>query len=112
MGSWETKFKLISGFPSRTDVFLAMERNEVDGICESLDSVIASGRTGSTQKGQRAVSWRRATQPDPQGIPFIPDLARNAEEKQNDRVPLRRGRASAGPSWRLRTSGRPAQDAA
>src|SRR5258705_11606388 len=35
-----TKFKLISGFPSSTDVFLAMERNEVDGICESLDSVI------------------------------------------------------------------------
>src|SRR5438270_3548110 len=34
------KFKLISGFPSSSDVFLAMERGEVDGICESLDSVI------------------------------------------------------------------------
>ena len=33
-----TKFKLISGFPSSSDVFLAMERGEVDGICESLDS--------------------------------------------------------------------------
>src|SRR2546430_16649861 len=40
-GLMGTKFKLISGFPSSTDVFLAMERNEVDGICESLDSVIA-----------------------------------------------------------------------
>ena len=33
-------FKLISGFPSSSDVFLAMERGEVDGICESLDSVV------------------------------------------------------------------------
>src|SRR5690242_5839939 len=33
------KFKLVSGFPSSADVFLAMERGEVDGICESLDSV-------------------------------------------------------------------------
>ena len=33
------KFKLVAGFPSSVDVFLAMERGEVDGICESLDSV-------------------------------------------------------------------------
>jgi tripartite-type tricarboxylate transporter receptor subunit TctC len=33
------KFRLIAGFPSSSDVFLAMERGEVDGICESLDSV-------------------------------------------------------------------------
>ncbi len=33
------KFKIIGGFPSSSDVFLAMERGEVDGICESLDSV-------------------------------------------------------------------------
>ena len=33
------KFKLVSGFRSSADVFLAMERGEVDGICESLDSV-------------------------------------------------------------------------
>ena len=33
------KFKLIGGYPSSSDVFLAMERGEVEGICESLDSV-------------------------------------------------------------------------
>ena len=33
------KFKLVSGFRSSADVFLAMERGEVDGICESLDSI-------------------------------------------------------------------------
>src|SRR6185437_4381842 len=35
------KIKLVSGFRSSSDVFLAMERGEVDGICESLDSILA-----------------------------------------------------------------------
>src|SRR5262249_37755937 len=34
-----TKFKIIGGFPASSDVFLAMERGEVEGICESLDSI-------------------------------------------------------------------------
>src|SRR5581483_9891207 len=38
-GMFGTKFKIIAGFPSSSDVFLVMERGEVDGICESLDSV-------------------------------------------------------------------------
>ena len=33
------KFRNVSGFPSSSDVFLAMERGEVDGFCESLDSI-------------------------------------------------------------------------
>ena len=33
-----TKFKLISGFPSSSDVILAIDRGEVDGVCESYDS--------------------------------------------------------------------------
>ena len=33
-----TKFKLVSGFKVSTDVLLAMERGEVDGLCESWDS--------------------------------------------------------------------------
>ena len=33
-----TKFKLVSGFKVSTDVLLATERGEVDGLCESWDS--------------------------------------------------------------------------
>ena len=33
------KFSIVGGYPSSADVFLAMERGEVQGICESLDSV-------------------------------------------------------------------------
>src|SRR5258705_5717792 len=82
-GLMGTKFKLISGFPSSTDVFLAMERNEVDGICESLDSVIAKRPDWIASKKVN-VLFQGGTEPNPElkGVPFVVDLARNAEEKQ------------------------------
>ena len=78
-----TKFKLISGFPSSTDVFLAMERGEVDGICESLDSVIGK-RPDWIEKKKVNILFQGGAEPNPtlKGVPFIVDLARNAEEKQ------------------------------
>jgi tripartite-type tricarboxylate transporter receptor subunit TctC len=78
-----TKFKLISGFPSSSDVFLAMERNEVDGICESLDSVVGK-RPDWIKSKQVTVLFQGGVEPNPElkGVPFIVDLARNAEEKQ------------------------------
>jgi len=78
-----TKFKLVSGFPSSTDVFLAMERGEVDGICESLDSVLGKKPDWIATK-KLNVLFQGGVVPNPQlkGVPFIVDLARNAEEKQ------------------------------
>jgi tripartite-type tricarboxylate transporter receptor subunit TctC len=35
-----TRFKLVSGFKASTDVLLAIERGEVDGLCESWDSAV------------------------------------------------------------------------
>ena len=77
------KFKLVSGFRSSADVFLAMERGEVDGICESLDSV-----------NQRKPDWianktvnvllQAGAEPHPslKGVPNVFDLARNDEERR------------------------------
>lgn len=77
------KFKLIAGFPSSADVFLAMERHEVDGICESLGSVtgkrpdwISSGKVHVLFQGGAAPN------PDAKGVPFILDLARSDEDRQ------------------------------
>jgi len=82
-GIFGTKFKLISGFPSSTDVFLAMERNEVDGICESLDSVIGKRPDWIATKKVNVLFYAGAKPDiDLHGAPFIVDLARNAEEKQ------------------------------
>ena len=33
------KFKLIAGFPASADVLLAMDRGEVEGVCESVESI-------------------------------------------------------------------------
>jgi tripartite-type tricarboxylate transporter receptor subunit TctC len=83
-GMLGTKFKLISGFPSSSDVFLAMERGEVDGICESLDSVVGKRPDWIASKKVN-VLFQGGVEPNPElkGIPFVVDLARNEEQKQS-----------------------------
>ena len=78
-----TKFKLISGFPSSSDVFLAMERGEVDGICESLDSVVGKRPDWIASKKVN-VLFQGGVEPNPElkDVPFVNDLAKNEEQKQ------------------------------
>jgi hypothetical protein len=60
-----------------------MERGEVDGICESLDSVISKRPDWiATQKITVLFQGGAAPSPELKGVPFILDLARNEEEKQ------------------------------
>jgi tripartite-type tricarboxylate transporter receptor subunit TctC len=77
------KFKLVGGFPSSADVFLAMERGEVEGICESLDSV-KNRRPDWIPNKTVAVLFQGGAEPNPElkGVPFILDLARSEEHKQ------------------------------
>jgi len=78
-----TKFKLISGFPSSSDVFLAMERGEVDGICESLDSVVGKRPDWiSSKKVHVLFQGGVAPNPELKDVPFVVDLAKNDEQKQ------------------------------
>src|SRR5262245_21968313 len=78
-----TKFKVVGGFPSSVEVFLAMERGEVEGICESLDSV-RNERADWIAKKTIAVLFQGGVAPDPElkDVPFVLDLARNAEQKE------------------------------
>jgi len=76
------KFKIIAGFPSSSDVFLAMERREVDGICESLDSV--SGKRPDwipTKKVTILFQGGAAPNSSLKDVPFVPDLARSPEDR-------------------------------
>ena len=77
------KFKLVSGFPSSSDVFLAMERGEVDGICESLDSVTGKRPDWISSKKVNILFYGGA-EPSPhmQGVPFVLDFAKTPEQKQ------------------------------
>jgi tripartite-type tricarboxylate transporter receptor subunit TctC len=77
------RFKLVGGFRSSADVFLAMERGEVEGICESLDSV-NNRKPGWIKDGTVRVLLQAGIAPHPslKGVPFVLDLARNAEERR------------------------------
>jgi tripartite-type tricarboxylate transporter receptor subunit TctC len=77
-----TKFKLISGFPSSNDVMLAIERNEVDGICESYDSA-HSKHPDWFDKGIVNVLFQAGAEVDPDvKAPSIFDLVKDPEKKQ------------------------------
>lgn len=77
------KFKLVGGYPSSADVFLAMERGEVEGICESLDS-IKMRKPDWIPSGTVAVLFQGGLKPNPElpGVPFVVDLARQPQDKQ------------------------------
>jgi hypothetical protein len=76
------KFKIIAGFPSSSDVFLAMERGEVDGICESLDSVSGKRPTWIPDK-KVVILFQGGAMPNPElkNVPFVPDLARTPDDR-------------------------------
>ena len=77
------KFKLVGGYKSSADVMLAMQRDEVQGICESFDS-IRSRRPEWLEKKTINILFQGAAEasPDLPGVPLIQDLARNTEERQ------------------------------
>jgi tripartite-type tricarboxylate transporter receptor subunit TctC len=82
-GLLDLKIKMISGFPGSTEVFLAMDRGEVDGMCESLDGV-ESKRPGAIAAKKLHVLFQGGVEVsrDLKGVPFILDYARNEEERQ------------------------------
>jgi tripartite-type tricarboxylate transporter receptor subunit TctC len=77
------KFKLVSGFRSSADVFLAMERGEVEGICESLDS-IKQRRPEWIPKKVINVLLQAGSSSPPElaGVPNVLTLAKNDEQRQ------------------------------
>jgi tripartite-type tricarboxylate transporter receptor subunit TctC len=77
------KFRLVGGFQSSADVFLAMERGEVEGFCESLDS-IKNRRPDWIANKTVAVLFYSASESNSalQDIPSILDLARDDEQKR------------------------------
>jgi tripartite-type tricarboxylate transporter receptor subunit TctC len=76
------KFKLVPGYPSSADVFLAMERGEVQGICESLDS-IKIRRPEWIPSGAVSVLFQGGAKRNPElkDVPFVLDLAQNPEDR-------------------------------
>jgi tripartite-type tricarboxylate transporter receptor subunit TctC len=78
-----TKFKIVGGYPSSAEVFLAMERGEVQGICESLDS-IKMRQPNWIPDGTISLLFQGGIKPNPElkDVPFVVDLAQKPEDKQ------------------------------
>ncbi len=77
-----TKFKMITGFHASSDVFLAMDRGEVDGICESLDSA-QSKRPDWIKEKKIKFIFQGGASPSPEipDVPFLRDLVTDAGHK-------------------------------
>jgi len=79
-----TKIKVISGYKGGNEVYLAMERGEVDGRCGSLVSSINSTRPDWFPQKKVAVPVQIALERDPQfpDVPALAELAKDARTKQ------------------------------
>jgi tripartite-type tricarboxylate transporter receptor subunit TctC len=77
------KFKVIPGFRGSAATFLAMERGEIDGVCNPLDS-ISNQRPDWIPDKKVAVLFQGGNSPNPalKDVPYVNDLARTAEERQ------------------------------
>jgi len=73
----------VSGFRSSADVFLAMERGEVEGICESLDSINQRKPDWIANKVVNVLLQAGTdSRPELKGVPNVLNLAHTGEEKQ------------------------------
>jgi tripartite-type tricarboxylate transporter receptor subunit TctC len=77
------RFRLVSGFRSSSEVMLAMERGEVEGICQSYDSVVKD-RPDWVEKGIVRILFKAGASPSPslKNVPSIIDLAKTDEQRQ------------------------------
>jgi tripartite-type tricarboxylate transporter receptor subunit TctC len=77
------KFKIIAGFPGAAAVFLAMERGEIDGICNSLVGVTEARPDWITGK-KVVILFQGGVAPNSKfkDVPFVNDLARTPEDRQ------------------------------
>jgi tripartite-type tricarboxylate transporter receptor subunit TctC len=77
------KFKVIAGFQSTSNVHLAMERGEVDGICNLLDS-ISNQRPDWIPNKKIVILFQGGAAPNPnlRDVPFVNDLAHTPQDRQ------------------------------
>lgn len=84
------KFNLVNGYAGSNEVFLALERHEVDGICLVYSSLI---RQNIYRDGQMKVLFQVSLRRDdhlPANIPILSDIDMSIEQKEDLQVFLSR----------------------
>ncbi len=74
------KMKIVQGYPGSRDILLAMERNEVQGICVSYDTVV---RSTMFREKRAKILFQAALQRDDRipDVPMIQELAKTDAQK-------------------------------
>jgi len=75
------KMKIVQGYPGSRDILLAMERNEVQGVCVSYDTVV---RSNIFREKRAKILFQAALERDDRipDVPMIQELAKTDEQKQ------------------------------
>jgi tripartite-type tricarboxylate transporter receptor subunit TctC len=83
------KFKIVKGFPGSNPIVLAVERNEVQGLCNSYTSI---SRQALYRDGKLNILFQAAQKADPRigNVPVATDLAKNDSDRQALRLFLAR----------------------
>jgi tripartite-type tricarboxylate transporter receptor subunit TctC len=79
-----TRIKIVSGYKGGNDVFLAMERGEVQGRCGSFYSTIVATRPEWIQQKKFAIPFQIALERDPEfpDVPALGEFAKDTRTKQ------------------------------
>jgi tripartite-type tricarboxylate transporter receptor subunit TctC len=95
------RIKPVSGYPGSSDVRLALERGEIDGECDSWNSLKATKADWVKDKKINVVAQMTIDKhPDLPDLPLIVDLAKTPQEKaalQFLLAPQKSGRPFAAP---------------
>jgi tripartite-type tricarboxylate transporter receptor subunit TctC len=77
------KIKIVSGYPGTTDIRIAMEKGEIDGVCESWQSLKATKPDWiDDRKVNIIVQMGFERHPELPTVPMIGDLARSTTERE------------------------------
>ena len=79
----QTKMKVITGYPGTSDIFLAMERGEIDGICGVGWTTLVSTRGEWFSEGKLRVLVQNAIERHPSlpDTPILLDFAKAPEQR-------------------------------
>jgi tripartite-type tricarboxylate transporter receptor subunit TctC len=76
------KMKLIAGYRGAPDIFLAMQRGEVEGVCMTIAAIEASG-PGWLQQGRLKILFNLEKDPiKGSGAPSVQSIAQTDEQRQ------------------------------
>jgi tripartite-type tricarboxylate transporter receptor subunit TctC len=76
------KFKLVEGYPSPVQVLMAMERGEVEGLCQTLPGIL-NGRPGWVEQGKIRILFNMERTPVARfGAPSIFSFTKTEEQRR------------------------------